>query len=100
MNANLIGAVIFVIFFLLFLAITLSVHGLLPGSMTHAWLGIPQTEYVVLGIPAWLLINAIVNGVFWGFVVWLIYSLVRLATSKREKKVKVEISVPPTPEKA
>jgi len=96
----LIGAVIFVIFFLLFLAITLSVPALLPGSMAHAWLSIPQTEYPVLGIPAWLFINAIVNGVFWGFIVWLIYSLVRLATGKREKKVKVQITIPPTPEKA
>lgn len=86
-----IGAVIFVIFFLLFLAITLGFPTLPPGSMIHELLGIPITTYPVLGIPAWLLIDAIVNGVFYGFVIWLIYSLAKIVTQE-EPKVKVEIS--------
>jgi len=82
-----IGAVIFVIFFLLFLAITLGAPTLLPpGSMIHALLQIPETTYPVLGIPAWILINAIVNGVFWGFIIWLIYSLANIARSKGKPK--------------
>jgi len=58
-----IGAVIFVIFFLAFLTVTLGMPTLPPGNMIHDLLNIPVTDYPVLGIPAWLLINAIVNGV-------------------------------------
>ena len=81
-----IGAVIFVIFFLGGLAITLGVPTLPPGNMIHELLAIPKVDYPVLGIPAWLLISAIVNGVVYGFIIWLIYSLVRLATRPKEKK--------------
>jgi len=83
---EMIGAVIFVLFFLLFLAITLGVPTLPPGSMIHTLLGIPQTTYPVLGIPAWILINAIVNGIVYGFIIWLIYSLANIARSKGKPK--------------
>jgi len=86
-----IGAVIFVIFFLLFLAITLEIPTLPPGSMIHEILEIPKTSYPVLGIPAWLLINAIVNGVVYGFVIWVIFSIAKSVTeSKRESKAEKE----------
>jgi hypothetical protein len=71
-----IGAIIFVVFFLVFLAVTLGFPTLPPGSMIHELLGIPLTEYLILGIPAWLLINAIVNGVVYGFIIWLIFTIV------------------------
>jgi len=75
-----IGAVLFVIGFLMFLAITLAVPlALPPGNMIHGILGIPQVDYPVLGIPGWTLINAITNGVFWGFIIWLAFSLVKMA---------------------
>ncbi len=81
-----IGAVIFVIFFLGGLAVTLGMPTLPPGNMIHDILNIPVVDDPVLGIPAWLLITAITNGVVYGFVVWLIFSLVNLAT-KRQPKV-------------
>jgi len=80
-----VGAVIFVIFFIVFLAITLGMPTLPPGSMIHELLGIPETGYLVLGIPAWLLINAIVNGVVFGFIIWLVYSLVSKSMSRSKK---------------
>ncbi len=100
-----IGAVIFVIFFLVFLAVTFGFPILPPGSLIHELLGIPQTGYTVLGIPAWLLINAIVNGVVYGFVIWLMYSLVSRATGGVEKpaqqilQVQGEEKLPETREK-
>lgn len=92
-----IGAVIFVISFLLFLAATLGVPTLPPGNMIHELLAIPKVDYPVLGIPAWLLISAIVNGVVYGFIIWLIYSLVRLATRSKEKKEE-QYAAPPRTE--
>lgn len=80
-----IGAVIFVIGFLAFLAVTLGMPTLPPGNMIHELLNIPVTDYPVLGIPAWLLIAAIVNGVVYGFIIWLVFSLISMATGRRRK---------------
>ena len=90
-----IGAVLFVIFFLLFLAVTLGMPTLPPGEMIHELLAIPKVDYPVLGIPAWLLITAIVNGLVYGFIIWLIYSVASLATRSR-KKERQPYTPPPT----
>jgi len=85
-----IGAVIFVIFFLAFLAVTLGMPTLPPGNMIHDLLNIPMTDYPVLGIPAWLLINAIVNGVVYGFIIWLIFSIASAATGRGKKQMQAQ----------
>ncbi len=85
-----IGAVIFVIAFLGFLLITLGMPTLVPGNMIQQLLNIPMTPYPVLGIPTWILINAIINGVVYGFVIWLIFSLVNLSTKRRPKIYRCE----------
>ena len=90
-----IGAVIFVIFFVLFLAVTLEMPTLPPGDMIHDLLAIPKVDYPILGIPAWLLIAAIINGVVYGFIIWLIYSVISHATRSR-KKERQPYTSPPT----
>ncbi len=80
-----IGAVIFVIFFLAFLGISLGIS-LPPGNMIFDILKIPMTDYPVLGIPANTLIPAIVNGVVYGFIIWLIFSVVSAVTGRNKKK--------------
>ncbi|MEM2915430.1 MAG: hypothetical protein QXH91_08555 [Candidatus Bathyarchaeia archaeon] len=83
-----IGAIIFIMFFIIFLIATLGYPMLPPGYMVHEILGIPIVDYPVLGIPAWILINAIVNGVVYGFIIWLIFSLARAVTRpKKETKI-------------
>lgn len=72
-----IGGVVFVILFVLFTLISLAVPSLPPGAMIHDWFGIPVSEYSIY-------INSILNGVVYGFIFWLIYSLANLA-SRREK---------------
>jgi hypothetical protein len=72
-----IGAAVFLIFFVLFLAITLGMPTLPPGNMIHDLLGIPMVYEPVLGIETWLLITAIVNGVVYGVIVWFVFSLVK-----------------------
>jgi hypothetical protein len=81
-----IGAVIFVIFFLAFLGISLGMPTLPPGNMIFDILKIPIPDYLVLGIPANTLIPAIVNGVVYGFIIWLIFSVVSAATGRNKKK--------------
>jgi len=81
-----IGAVIFVIFFLLFLVVTIGMPTLPIGDMIQQQiLKIPKVDYPVLGIPGWILINAILNGVIYGFIIWLIFSLVNMATKRKQK---------------
>jgi predicted flap endonuclease-1-like 5' DNA nuclease len=82
-----IGAVIFVIFFLAFLAITVGIPTLPPGDMIQQQiLQIPPTSTLILGIPGWILINAIINGAMYGFLIWLIFSLFSLATGRGKKQ--------------
>jgi len=81
-----IGAVIFVIFFVLFLAVTLEMPTLPPGDMFHDLLVIPKVDYLVLGIPAWLLITAIVKGVVYSY-----------ATRSRKKEERQPYAPPPQP---
>ncbi len=54
--------------------------------MIYNALNVPVTDYPVLGIPATNLIIAIFNGVVYGIIVWLIYSIIAAATRKKEKK--------------
>ncbi len=96
-----IGAVVFVIFFVLFLVLTLEVPTLPPGDMIHNLLEIPRVNYPIVGIPASLLITAIVNGVVYGFLVWLAYSIASAATRSRKKKeerYQPPPAVPPPPQ--
>lgn len=71
------GALVFLVFFMVFLAATLAFPFIPPGSMLYGLSGIPETEVSVLGIRASLLIEAILNGVIYGVIAWLIFSLVR-----------------------
>jgi hypothetical protein len=88
-----IGAIIFVISFLAFLGISLGMPTLPPGNMIFNALNIPITDYPVLGIPAWLLITGIVNGVVYGFIIWLIFTVISAATGKNKKGGAVKQSV-------
>jgi uncharacterized BrkB/YihY/UPF0761 family membrane protein len=73
-----IGAVVFVISFVLFTLISLAVD-FPPGIWVHGWFNIPETEYAPL-------INGIVNGVVYGVIIWLIFSLVKMARERRKKQ--------------
>jgi len=74
------GAIIFVTAFLLFLVITLGYQGLPPAEMIYDAVGLPASiDYDVLGLPAKNLILAIFNGVIYGVIIWLIYTLAEKA---------------------
>lgn len=83
-----IGAVIFVALFVLFTLVSLVVPSLPPGAMIYDWLGMQVPEYskYIIGIA---------NGVVYGFIFWLIYSLANLA-SKRGKAKPAPVPAPVT----
>lgn len=85
-----IGAAVFLIFFLLFTLISLFIN-LPPGIYVHEWFNIPASEYASL-------INAIVNGVTYGAIIWLVFTLAKRGRKKEpvkpappEKPLKVEV---------
>ena len=88
-----IGAVIFVICFLAFFGVTLGMPTLPPGHMIFGLLNIPAVDYPVLGIPAEIFITAIVNGVVYGFIIWLFFSIINAATGRNKKNQNVSQTV-------
>jgi hypothetical protein len=82
------GALVFLAVFVIVVAVSLggSYSELPPARQIYDALDLPaDIDYPVLGIPATDLIIAVFNGVVWGVVVWLIYSIIARVT-KREKK--------------
>ena len=80
------GAIIFVVAFLIFLAITLFViNELPPGNAISDALGIDQTiEWPEnSGFLLKTLISAILNGVIYGVIIWFIFYIVE---KTRERK--------------
>ena len=69
------GAVIFLIVFVIFLAITLAYAELPPGNMISDAANIdPTVEWS--GFAVRTLTSAIFNGVIYGVIAWLIFSIV------------------------
>ncbi len=89
-----IGAVIFVIFFLIFTLISALIYtDLPPAAIILELFGITMT-----GIQYGDWIIGLINGVIYGFIIWLIYSIIRLAT-RREKPERVIVKPVVTPAK-
>jgi len=78
-----IGAAVFVIFFVLFTLISLAVD-LPPGIWLHDWFNITETEYASL-------INGIVNGAVYGVIIWLAFSLAKMALGRRKESVEAAL---------
>jgi len=86
---NVIGAVVFVIIFILFLLISLAGIALPPGN----WIiqeyipDLLQTDYATLA-------EGIINGVIFGVIVWVIFSIIKMVYDRmkrpRETVVKIE----------
>ncbi len=73
------GAVVFLIVFAAMLIATLAYSDMPPGRQIYNSLGLPATDYIVLGIPASTLIVAVFNGVIYGVIAWLVFTFVEKA---------------------
>ncbi|RLI22641.1 hypothetical protein DRO54_00620 [Candidatus Bathyarchaeota archaeon] len=70
------GALVFLVVFIIFLIATIGYPLIPPGKALYRLLGVPETEYPVLGVSASLLVKAIINGVIYGVIAWLVFTLV------------------------
>jgi hypothetical protein len=84
------GAIVFLAAFLLFLVITLGYADLPPGKMIYNAVVDVETDYPVLGIGASTLVAAVFNGVVYGVIIWLIYSIAE-RVMKKPQKAQVEV---------
>ena len=82
------GAIAFIAAFLLFLVITLGYASLPPGRQIYDAVFGVETDYPILGIPAPTFASAILNGVIYGVIIWLVYTIaVRLMKPSKTKTV-------------
>ena len=91
------GAIVFLAVFAIFTIITLGSPTLPPGPSLYGLLNVPSTDYPVLGIPVTTLAIAIFNGVVYGIIAWLIYTVVDHITKKDKSEQKGQSK--PAPQK-
>jgi heme/copper-type cytochrome/quinol oxidase subunit 2 len=70
------GAIVFIIAFLVFLAITFAYAELPPGNMISDAMGI-DPDLVWNGFNLITLVSAIFNGAIYGVIIWLIFTFGR-----------------------
>ena len=90
------GAIVFIAAFLLFLVITFGYASLPPGRQIYDAIVGVETDYPVLGIPAPTLVAAVFNGVIYGIIIWLVYTIIERLTKKSTKTVTTQTRQPPT----
>lgn len=97
------GAIVFLVVFAIVLFATLAYTSIPPGNIIYQTV-LPNTEqytstYAIAGTNAFALIVAVFNGVIFGFIAWLIFTLVNMANKKDKKNVNVNVTVnnPPNP---
>jgi len=71
------GGIVFLIAFFALLAATLAAPSIPPGRAFYDILGVPDTDYPVLGIPVTTLVIAVFNDVFYGIIAWLVFTFGR-----------------------
>jgi heme/copper-type cytochrome/quinol oxidase subunit 2 len=85
------GAIVFLVVFALFLAISLGYTSLPPGRQLYSMLGVPETDYPTLGIPTTTLVISVFNGIVYGVIAWLIYTVAdRSRKPKKQEPPKQE----------
>lgn len=68
------GAIVFLTVFIILLLATLAMPSIPPGKTLYGLLGVSETDYPVLGIPATLFVVAVFNGIVYGVVAWLVFT--------------------------
>ena len=75
------GAIVFIIAFVIFLAITFAYTELPPGNAISDAMGIdPAVEWS--GLLVRTLLSAVFNGVIYGVIIWLIFTFGKKALKK------------------
>ncbi len=90
------GAIIFLLVFAILVLATIGSIAIPPGQAIYN-LALPNTEvytsqYAIVGTNAFTLIIAVFNGVIYGFIAWLVFTVI-MAVTKKDKKQKVNVNV-------
>jgi len=92
------GAIVFLVVFAIVVVITLGNTAIPPGQYIYN-LFLPNTEaasgYLIAGstIDAVTAIIAVFNGVIYGFIAWLIFTLVTMGKRKNKNQQNVTVNV-------
>jgi hypothetical protein len=84
------GALVFLAVFVVVAIITITYPTLPPGLTIYHMMGLPDTDYQILGLAAPTFAAAILNGVIYGIIVWLIYSVAARGTKKEKTQAPVK----------
>ncbi|MCK5627130.1 hypothetical protein DRO61_03185 [Candidatus Bathyarchaeota archaeon] len=85
------GAIVFLVFFVAMTAFTLLYADLPPGRQIYEMLDVPETDYPVGGIPATVLIMSLFNGIVYGIIAGIVYSIA-MAAKRRRNESKNEVA--------
>jgi len=80
------GALVFIAVFVIVFLVSLGITSLPPGQAIYNALNLPAsvTTYKVVGaIYGDVLMKAIFNGAIYGFIVWLVFTIVARAFKKK-----------------
>ena len=83
------GALIFVIFFLALTVLTLLYPDLPPGSQIYEMLDVPESDYPVVGIPVTVLTISLFNGIVYGIIAWIVYSIAVAVINRKKESTDV-----------
>lgn len=91
------GAIVFLVVFAIVLLATLAYISIPPGKAIYT-AALPNTEqytstYAIAGTNAFALIIAVFNGVIYGFVAWLIFTIATWGSRKDKNKQNVVVNV-------
>ncbi len=78
------GALVFLAVFVIGLVATLAYPTLPFGNQIYHAIGGLDVDYPILGMPVATLVPAVINGVIYGTIVWIIYS-VAVSGSRKNK---------------
>jgi hypothetical protein len=83
------GALVFIAVFIILLLATLAYSELPPGAQIYDSFNFPTTDYQVFGsLPVRTLVSAVFNGVIYGIIVWIIYTVVKRASKPKPQQQK------------
>ena len=71
------GAIVFIIAFIIFLAVTLAYPELPPGNAISDAMNIDPPTVEWNGFLVTTLLSAVFNGVIYGIIIWLIFTFAR-----------------------
>jgi predicted flap endonuclease-1-like 5' DNA nuclease len=67
---------IFAVSFLCLFGFTVIVPALPPGEILYVLLGVSEITSPIFGVPEVVIVSGIINGLFWGIVILMIYGLI------------------------